>query len=222
MEAAKGTTIDINVAPKVKCKKCSGTGMKNGTRKKECGRCGGTGTRVHFMRGGFQMAATCDACGGNGVVTPPGSECPSCDGEGVVTEKSTVNVSIPPGVEDGMRMRVAGEGDAPPTGTASDGKNVPKAKRGDLFVHIVVEPHPKFQRQGSDILYTATIPLTTALLGGIVKIPTLDGEVELRVPTGTNTGDRIVMSGMGMKKLQGGRRGGSGDLKIEFKVNMPK
>jgi molecular chaperone DnaJ len=117
-----------------------------------------------------------------------------------------------------MRLRVAGEGDAPPTGRSAEPNA--RAIRGDLFVHVKVTPDPKFSRTGSDILYTATIPLTTAILGGEITVPTLDGNVKIRVATGTSTGDKTTLAGRGMLKL--GRRGGSGDLKVEFKVAMPK
>ncbi|KAH0565455.1 hypothetical protein GP486_001155 [Trichoglossum hirsutum] len=219
MDAARGTSHDIHVTPLVKCRTCAGSGLKKGTKRTECKRCGGTGTRVHFMQGGFQMASTCDACGGHGVSIPRGGECGTCSGNGVIRERKTVTVDIPGGVEDGMRLRVAGEGDAPPTGMAAN----PNAKstRGDLYVFIRVAPDSKFSRQGSDVLYTATIPLTTAMLGGEVKIPTLDGEVKVKVATGTGTGDKITLGGMGMRKL-GGRRGAQGDLQVEFKVLMPK
>jgi len=218
MDAARGTPLEIRIEPQVQCGTCTGSGLKAGTKTKECGRCGGTGTRVHFMRGGFQMAATCDSCSGTGSIIPPGSECKSCDGSGVVHETRTVNIDVPAGVEEGMRIRVSGEGEAPP---ATPGVPGGRSRRGDLYVHIVVEPHPKFSRKGSDILHTSTIPLTTALLGGVIKIPTLDGNVDLKVPSGTNTGDTITISGRGMKRLNQGRRGGNGDLKIEFKVKMP-
>lgn len=165
------------------------------------------------------MASTCGACGGQGVTIPKGGECRSCSGNGVVREKKTINIDIPGGIEDGMRLRIDREGDAPATGNSSnpDARSTP----GDLYVLVRVAPDPRFSRSGSDVLYTATIPLTTALLGGEVKIPTLDGEVNVKVSTGTGTGDKITLGGMGMKKLQG-RRGASGDLKVEFKVAMPK
>jgi len=165
------------------------------------------------------MASTCNACGGQGVTIPKGGECRTCSGNGVVRERKAVSVDIPAGIEDGMRLRLVREGDAPATGHATN----PNARStpGDLYVLVRVATDPKFSRSGSDVLYTATIPLTTALLGGEVKIPTLDGEVNVKVATGTGTGDKIVLSGMGMKKLQA-RRGGSGDLKVEFKVTMPK
>ncbi|KAK5019576.1 chaperone dnaJ [Cryomyces antarcticus] len=219
MDAAKGTSKDILITPLVQCKTCSGNGLKKGTKRSECKRCGGTGTRVHFMQGGFQMASTCDACGGQGVTIPRGGECGTCGGNGVVRERRTVTIDIPGGVEDGMRLRVSGEGDSPPTGQAAN----PEARstKGDLYVFIRVAPDSKFSRSGSDILYTASIPLTTAVLGGEIKIPTLDGEVRVKVATGTGTGDKITLAGMGMKKLSS-RRGAHGDLRVEFKVQMPK
>ncbi|KAA6415107.1 MAG: chaperone [Lasallia pustulata] len=219
MDAAKGTSKDIFITPLVQCKTCSGDGMKKGQSRSTCKKCGGTGTRVHYMQAGFQMASTCDACGGQGVVIPRGTECGTCHGNGVVRERKTVNVDIPGGVEDGMRLRVSGEGDAPPTGAAAN----PRARstRGDLYVFIRVAPDSKFSRSGADVLYTASIPLTTAVLGGEVKVPTLDGEVKVKVATGTGTGDKITLGGMGMRKLTG-RKGASGDLRVEFKVAMPK
>ncbi|KAI5806930.1 putative mitochondrial DnaJ chaperone [Geopyxis carbonaria] len=217
MDAAKGSTIDIRTQPLVDCNTCTGTGVKKGMSKKECGRCGGTGHRISFMQGGFQMASTCDACDGNGVTIPRGSECQSCHGIGIIKDTKTVSVDIPAGIEDRMRIRVSGEGNAPFGSSVSPGQ---KKKRGDLHIFVHVAPHTQFGRNGSDILYTAPIPMTTALLGGIIRVPTLDGEVELRVPTGTNTGDKITMSGMGMFKV--GSRRNKGDLKVEFKVHMPK
>jgi len=218
-EAAKGVVKTININPLVTCKTCTGKGLKAGTKRSECKSCGGTGTRVHFMSGGFQMASTCGACGGQGVTIPKGGECRTCDGHGVVRERKTVDVDIPGGIEDGLRMCLSQEGDAAETGTAAN-PNV-RSIPGDLYVRVRVGTDPKFSRSGSDILYTATIPLTTALLGGSVTIPTLDSEVNVKVATGTSTGDKLTLSGMGMKKLQD-RRGRVGDLKVEFKVQMPK
>ncbi|KAJ5232432.1 Mitochondrial DnaJ chaperone (Mdj1) [Penicillium chermesinum] len=222
MDAAKGTTQEIVITPLTQCGTCKGDGLKPGAKRSQCKQCNGTGTRVHLMQGGFQVAATCDACGGAGMTVPRGSECGTCSGNGVIRERKTLKVDIPAGVEDGMRMRVSGEGDAPPTGaTAAAGT---RTQPGDLYVTIRVAPDPRFSRSGSDILYTAQIPLTTALLGGEVTIPTLDKDVKVKVATGTGTGDRITLSGMGMKKLGAGRSRftPTGDLKVEFKVAMPK
>lgn len=219
MDAAKGTSKDIYITPLVQCKTCNGDGLKQGHQRTSCGRCGGTGTRVHFAQAGFQMASTCETCGGQGIMIPKGGECNPCHGHGVVRERKTVNIDIPGGVEDGMRLRVSGEGDAPPTGTAVN----PGAQKanGDLYVFIKVAADSKFSRSGSDVLYTAAVPLTTAVLGGEIRVPTLDGEVKLKVATGTGTGDRTILSGMGMPKL-GGRRNAVGDLRVQFKVSMPK
>ena len=219
MEAAKGTSKTINLTPQVPCGTCDGSGLKAGTKRSSCTSCNGTGTRVHFMQGGFQMASTCGSCEGTGTTIPKGSECKTCAGHGVVRERKTITVDIPAGIEDGMRLRVDGAGDAPPTGRSAD-PNM-RTQRGDLYVFVRVAKDPKFRREGSNILYTASIPLTTALLGGQVAIPTLDGSVNVKVATGTNTGDKITLSGMGMKRL-GVRRGGAGDLRVEFRVNMPK
>ncbi|KAJ5925126.1 hypothetical protein N7454_007765 [Penicillium verhagenii] len=204
MESAKGISQDIVITPLTECGTCKGDGLKSGAKRSS-------------------VAATCDACGGAGMSVPRGSECGGCHGSGVTRERKTLKVDIPGGVEDGMRMRVSGEGDAPATGTAA----APGARtqRGDLYVTIRVAPDQRFTRNGSDILHTASIPLTTALLGGEVTIPTLERDVKVKVATGTGTGDRITLSGMGMKKLGGGRSSRfspTGDLKVEFKVAMPK
>lgn len=222
MEAAKGTTKTVTISPLVQCGSCHGDGLKKGAKRSQCRQCNGSGTRVHFIQGGFQVAATCDACGGTGLTVPRGSECGTCHGNGVIRDRKTVQVDIPGGVEDGMRLRVVGEGDAPPSGTAAPAGT--RTKPGDLYVSIRVSPDYRFSRSGSDILYTASIPLTTAILGGEATVPTLDGQVKVRVATGTNTGDKITLSGMGMKKLGSRGRGFNpmGDLKVEFKVAMPK
>jgi molecular chaperone DnaJ len=219
MEAAKGVSKDIHVTPLETCGTCKGSGLKKGAERQQCKRCNGTGTRIHVMQQGFQMASTCESCGGQGIVIPHGSECNTCSGNGVVRRRKTVRIDIPGGVEDGMRLRVSGEGDAPPTGAAANPSA--RSQPGDLYVFIRVAPDARFKRNGADVLYTASIPLTTAVLGGEVRVPTLDGEVKVKVATGTGTGDKITLAGMGMKRI-GGRGSASGDLKVEFKVQMPK
>lgn len=219
MDAAKGISKDVYITPLIKCRNCSGSGMRKGQSRTSCRKCGGSGTRVHFVQAGFQMASTCEACGGQGEAIPRGGECTTCSGSGTVRERKTVNIDIPGGVEDGMRLRVSGEGDAPPSNAAAN--SGVSSTKGDLYVLIRVASDPKFSRSGADVLFTASIPLTTAVLGGEVVIPTLDGEAKVKVPTGTGTGDKVTLGGMGMPKL-GGRRNSHGDLRIEFKVGMPK
>lgn len=221
LEAAKGTSKTINITPLVSCNTCSGNGLKAGAKRTACPSCGGSGTRVHFMSGGFQMASTCNTCSGSGTTVPKGSQCKTCHGDGVVRERKTLTVDIPGGIEDGMRLRVDGQGDAPALGATGDANA--RGVKGDLYVFVRIAPDQKFSRAGSDILYTATIPFTTALLGGDITVPTLDGKVNVKVATGTATGDKMTLTGMGMKKLSSARgRAGSGDLKVEFRVNMPK
>lgn len=214
MEAAKGTEKDIKTEPLITCKTCSGSGLKQGEKRKACGRCGGSGTRVHHMAGGFQMAATCDTCAGEGVVTPKGSECRTCHGAGVTKETRSVHIDIPPGIEDGMTLRVSGEGHTPPASSLGA-----RTMRGDLYVHVRVAAHKEFGRKGADIIYTATLPFTTAILGGKITVPTLDGEVDLKVREGTNSGDKVTIPGAGMKRIGKSK---CGDLKIEYKINLPK
>jgi molecular chaperone DnaJ len=219
MDAAKGTSKEIHITPLAQCGTCSGSGLKKGVKKDTCKVCHGTGQQTIALQG-FQMATTCSACGGAGTSVPAGSECGTCHGDGAVRQRRSVTVDIPGGVEDGMRLRVAQEGDYPMTGRA-EGSETLKGQKGDLYVHIRVAADPKFSRSGADILYTASIPMTTAILGGEIVVPTLDGNVKVRVPTGTGTGEKIVLNGMGMTKI-GHRRGAKGDLKVEFKVQMPK
>lgn len=219
MEAAKGANKTVSITPLVPCETCSGGGLKPGTQRSPCKFCNGTGTRLHFVQGGFQMASSCGTCEGTGSIVAKGSECRTCAGKGVVRERKTITLDIPAGIEDGMRLRVDGAGDAPLTGRNADPNA--RAQNGDLYVFVRLAKDPRFNREGSNILYTATIPFTTAMLGGQVSIPTLDGSVNVKVATGTNSGEKITLSGMGMKRL-GSRRGGLGDLKVEFRVNMPK
>ncbi|EWC44111.1 hypothetical protein DRE_07168 [Drechslerella stenobrocha 248] len=219
MEAANGTTKAINISPLLTCHTCTGSGLKPGAQRATCGKCNGLGTRVHIQHGGFQMASTCGTCGGSGIVTPKGSDCNSCSGVGVIRDRKTVRVDIPAGVDDGMRLKIESEGDAPVV--AGGASPSAKLHRGDLYVHIKVQAHPDFSRSGADVLYTASIPMTTAVLGGKIKVPTLKGDVELNIPSGTNTGDRIKLSGRGMSKLTS-RKGVHGDLQVEFKVSLPK
>ena len=221
-EAARGASKSIPIEPLTRCSPCTGTGLKPGEKKSACVACGGAGTRVHVMQGGFQMQMTCEVCGGAGIVIPRGKQCGSCGGEGVVREKKTVRVDIPAGIEDGMRLRVAGEGDAPAVGNMPGSVHT---RNGDLYVHVRIQPSRDFIREGPHLRHKTTIPMTTAALGGRVRIPTLDGSVEIRVAPGTNTGDAVTMSGKGMPRLSTSSSGasrGSGDLTVEFKVSIPK
>ncbi|KAK9314540.1 hypothetical protein V1522DRAFT_346041 [Lipomyces starkeyi] len=212
MDAAKGISKDVSYNPLVACHTCSGTGLKTGHKRATCPKCRGTGTQVHMTDGGFAIGTTCNTCGGTGVFVDPKSACSTCHGEGILKTRRTTTVDIPPGIEDGMRLRVSGEGDAPPI--QSD-KNV-RIHRGDLYVRVKVEPHAEFTRKGPHVFYTAEVPMTTAALGGKVRIPTLSGEADLTVPPATQSGMTVTMTGRGMPMLQ---RNQNGDMKVTFKVN---
>jgi len=210
LEAAKGTTRTIHITPVVDCHTCTGSGLKEGAKKSNCAACGGSGTRTFTVQGGFQMASTCNVCAGKGQVTPPGSECGSCAGVGKVRERQSVEVKVPPGVDDGMRLQMQGKGDAPLGG---------KGRAGDLFVRINVQPSKVFTRQGANLYETVNVPFYDAVLGGRARVATLDQDVEIKVPGGTQPGEDMVLRGRGIKKLY---KNDNGDLIVKFNVTIPR
>ncbi|BGP13206.1 hypothetical protein JCM10213_000215 [Rhodosporidiobolus nylandii] len=215
IDAAKGATRTVTITPVVDCNTCHGSGMKEGMKKTTCGVCGGTGTRTFTIQSGFQMASTCSACGGSGTTAPPGSSCGTCAGVGKVRERRTVEVKIPPGVDDGMRIRMDGKGDAP-LGASAAGL---KGRNGDLYVRVNVVPSKVFTRQGSNLYQSVSVPFYTAILGGRAPVKTLDRDVEVRVPQGTQPGEEMVLRGRGVKKLY---KDEYGDLVVKFNVTMPR
>ncbi|KAF9243868.1 hypothetical protein BU15DRAFT_86300 [Melanogaster broomeanus] len=210
MDACKGTVRSVNVNPVSTCSTCSGTGLKRGAKRTTCGSCHGTGTRTFVIDSGFQMASTCGTCFGTGSTIPRGSQCDTCGGQGHVRSKKAVNVDIPPGVEDGMTIRVPGAGDAPLSG---------KGSPGDLLIRVSVAPSKIFRRQGANLHHEARIPVHTALLGGRVRVPTLDGHVEVRVPSGTQHGEEMVLRDHGVSSVFSGDKG---DLFVSFSVQLPR
>lgn len=197
------------------CGTCSASGLQPGKKKSTCSACGGTGSSVHYMQGGFQMASTCMSCGGAGVTIAPGDSCSACHGEGAVRAHRETDVDLPPGLEDGVRLRVSGEGDAP---RATSGPGI-RLTRGDLIIRLRVAEDPRFRVEGSDIIHEVQIPYTTAALGGTVSVPTPDGpQVRLRVPAGTETGAVLSVSGRGFPKRNNVNN--RGDLKVLFKIKV--
>ncbi|GJJ09460.1 hypothetical protein Clacol_003683 [Clathrus columnatus] len=209
-EACKGTTRNITIHPVVDCNTCSGSGLKPGSKRSTCSTCGGSGTKTFVIESGFQMASTCPTCQGTGSTVPRSSQCRDCSGVGKVKIRKSVQVDIPPGVEDGMAIRVPKAGDAPISG---------KGNPGDLLVRVNVGTSKVFRRQGVNIYHDARIPMHTAVLGGKVRVPTLDGEVEVRVPPGTQQGGECVLRGRGVPYVNGG---GKGDLFVAFAVQLPR
>ncbi|KAJ3576146.1 hypothetical protein NP233_g633 [Leucocoprinus birnbaumii] len=209
LEACKGTSKKVTVQPITSCGTCSGSGLKQGAKRVSCSSCGGTGTRT-FMTNGFHLASTCDSCQGVGSTIPRNSECSGCGGMGKVRVKKTVQVDIPAGVENGMTIRINNAGDAPITG---------KGTTGDLLVRVNVASSKNFVRQGANLYHEARIPFHTALLGGRVRVPTLDGEVDVRIPTGTQPGEEMVLKGRGVTSVYGGN---NGDLFVTFSTTLPR
>jgi molecular chaperone DnaJ len=206
-EAYAGKDAEINVPRAEACDVCDGSGAEPGTQPEVCPTCGGAG-RVRASQGFFTMERTCATCSGRGrIVRKP---CKACSGQGAVRRDRTLAIQIPPGVEDGVRIRLTGEGEMGGQG----------AQRGDLYVFISVRAHDIFERDGTDLYCRAPVPMTKASLGGEIEIPTLDGgRVRVSVPEGTQTGKRLRLKGKGMTRLRGGPQG---DLFVELFVETPR
>ncbi|KAJ7456647.1 DnaJ protein [Mycena latifolia] len=210
LEACKGTSRKVNITPVADCSPCSGTGLKSGAKRSSCSACKGTGTRTFVIDSGFQMASTCNACAGTGSTVSRNAECSHCGGVGKVRTKTTVQVDITPGVEDGTTLRVLKRGDAPISG---------KGNPGDLLVRIHVTASKDFSRQGNNLYHKTRIPMHVALLGGKVRVPTLDGDVDVRVPMGTQQDEEMVLKGRGVPSPHGAE---GGDLFVSFSVQLPR
>ncbi|ODN84491.1 chaperone DnaJ, variant 2 [Cryptococcus amylolentus CBS 6039] len=212
LEACKGTTRKVTITPVVDCKPCTGSGLKPGEKKTQCSTCRGTGQQT-FQVQGMIMASTCQACGGAGSSIPPKAKCGSCDGVGKVKDRKVVDVEIPAGVEDGMMIRIPGAGDMPL------GASGPP---GDLLVRVLVRPSTKFRRQGTNVHHDAKVPLHTALLGGVIRIPTLEGEVDVKVKGGTQNGEEAVLKGRGVQSVYSRGKSERGDLIVQWKIQIPR
>jgi molecular chaperone DnaJ len=206
-EAYAGKTAEIEVPTKVVCKTCSGTGAKRGSAPRVCPTCEGHG-RVRSAQGFFSIERTCPNCQGRGeVISDP---CPECSGAGRITEERTLSVNIPAGIEDGTRIRLAGEGEAGLRGGPS----------GDLYIFLSIKPHELFQRDGADIFCRVPISVTTAALGGEFQVPTIDGgKQRVKVPDGTQTGKQFRLKGKGMPVLRSNRMG---DMYIQVVLETPR
>ncbi|MBN9462507.1 MAG: molecular chaperone DnaJ [Burkholderiales bacterium] len=204
-QAARGHTTEIRVPSWESCETCHGSGAKAGTKPKTCHTCGGQGA-VRVQQGFFSIQQTCPTCRGSGKVIP--DPCPSCDGIGRVKRNKTLEVKIPAGIDEGMRIRSAGNGEPGING----GPN------GDLYVEIHVKEHPVFQRDGDDLHCQVPIGITTATLGGTVEIPTLNGRAEIDLPEGTQSGKQFRLRGKGIKGL---RSSYPGDLYAHIVVETP-
>jgi len=210
-QAYRGAEVEITTPSTITCDSCDGSGAKPGTQPTACGTCGGAG-RVRAANGFFAVERTCPRCGGAGkVVSDP---CAKCHGHGQVRRDRTLQVRIPAGVDDGARIRLAGEGDSGHRG----------GPRGDLYIFLSVKPHELFERDGLDLLVGVPVPMHVAALGGEIESPCLsigdcsDCRIDVKVPEGAQTGRAVRIKGRGMPSLNGRQRG---DLVVELFVETP-
>lgn len=206
-ESYHGKAAEVRIPTSMTCEVCSGTGAKSGTKPKPCPTCGGYG-RVRHAQGFFTLERTCLACQGRGqVIDDP---CPACAGAGRVTRERTLSVNIPPGVEDGTRIRLGGEGEAGLRGGPA----------GDLYIFLSLTAHDFFQRDGADLHCRVPISMVTATLGGEFEVPTIDGgKTRVRVPEGTQSGRRFRLGAKGMPVLRSKQMG---DMYVQVIVETPQ
>ncbi len=206
-EAWTGRDAEISVPSAVVCEACSGSGAKPGSSPKACPTCSGSG-RIRSASGFFSIERTCPACNGRGeVISDP---CGKCHGQGRVTRERVLSVNIPAGIEDGVRIRLAGEGEAGQRGGPT----------GDLYIFLNIRPHEFFQRDGADLYCRIPVSMTTAALGGQFEVSTLDGsKTRVKVPEGAQTGRQFRLKGKGMPIM---RSAGQGDLYIQVQVETPQ
>lgn len=206
-EAYSGKTAEIRVPSSVTCEPCGGSGARPGSYPVTCRTCGGAG-KVRASQGFFTLERTCPACNGRGeVIEDP---CDACSGSGRVTKERMLSVNIPAGVEDGTRIRLAGEGEA----------GIRSGPAGDLYIFLSLKPHEFFQRDGADIFCRVPIAMTTAALGGQIEVPTVEGgRTRVKVPEGTESGRQFRLRGKGMPVL---RSNSTGDMYIQVEVETPK
>jgi molecular chaperone DnaJ len=205
-DAFRGKQTTIRVATFGHCETCRGSGAEPGSRPVACRACQGRG-RVRSQQGFFTIERTCPSCQGSGqTIDHP---CRACAGQGRTRREKTLSVNIPPGVEDGTRIRLAGEGEAGLHGAAA----------GDLYIFVAIGAHPLFQRDGANIFCRVPIPFTTAALGGTLEVPTVDGSrTRVTVPAGTQSGHQFRLRGKGMTVLRSAARG---DMYIQAIVETP-
>lgn len=204
-DAVAGDTVNIEVPTSVTCSTCSGDGCAPGTSPTTCATCGGSG-QVRMQQGFFSVQQTCPACRGTG--TTISDPCTTCNGRGRVVENRKLAVKVPPGVDDGDRIRLTGEGEA--------GRN--GGPPGDLYVEIRLAAHKLFEREGADLSTEVPISVVTAALGGSVELPTLDGQVSLKIPAGTQSGKVFRLRGKGVATVRDSRKG---DLFCRVVVETP-
>jgi molecular chaperone DnaJ len=207
-DAFAGKTAQVRLPTSVTCESCSGTGAKAGTKPKTCQHCNGHGRIRHTQGGFFTLERTCPICQGRGqVIEDP---CPTCSGSGRVTRERTLSVNIPPGVEDGTRIRLANEGEAGLRG----------GPPGDLYIFLAIAAHDLYQRDGADLHCRVPVSMVTAALGGEFEVPAIDGaKARVKVPPGTQSGRRFRLASKGMPVLRAKQ---TGDMYVQVVVETPQ
>jgi len=204
-EAAAGKEAQIRIPTWEKCDTCHGNGARPGTQAKQCGTCHGAGV-VQMRQGFFSVQQTCPTCRGQGKIIP--EPCPTCHGQGRVKKQKTLEVKIPAGIDDGMRIRSAGNGEPGHNG----------GPPGDLYIEIRLKKHAIFERDGDDLHCVVPISFTRAALGGEIEVPTLAGKAAIDIPEGTQNGKQFRLRGKGIK---GVRSSYPGDLYCHISVETP-
>jgi molecular chaperone DnaJ len=204
-EAAAGKETQIRIPSWESCETCHGSGAKPGTSAKTCGSCSGSG-QVHMRQGFFSIQQTCPTCRGSGKIIP--EPCPSCNGAGKIKKQKTLEVKIPGGINEGMRIRSAGNGEPGSNG----------GPPGDLFIEIRIKQHEIFERDGDDLHCNVPVAMTTATLGGTIEVPTIGSKAEIELPEGTQHGKTFRLRGKGIKGL---RSSYPGDLYCHITVETP-
>jgi molecular chaperone DnaJ len=204
-EAAFGKKTEIKARRYETCEQCKGSGAAPGKGAVTCSTCGGRG-QVRYQQSFFSVARTCPTCGGVGrMIADP---CSKCKGEGRQAKERTIDVTVPPGVEDGTRMRYQEQGDAGLNGGPA----------GDLYVVLHVKPHAFFEREGKDLFCSVPLSFSQAALGTEINIPTLEGDYKLKIPEGTQSGTVLRVRNKGVPSIRGG---GKGDLHVTIRVQTP-
>lgn len=206
LDAVNGCQKEISYNTMRRCGTCTGSGFQDTGSRTKCPHCGGRGKKV-MSTGFFHMQQDCTHCGGTGELGR--TTCTQCSGKGIVKDRSVQTLPVPKGVDNKERLKVTGKGEA----------GVRNGPPGNLYIEIAVEDHPVFHREGSDIHVITPVSLSTAVLGGTVRVPTLTGEVETRVPVGTQQGDKLVLRGRGVHRPTHNK---TGDFYIHFAVMLPK
>ena len=212
-EAIFGTTREVQIRHREICATCSGSGLKPGSRLSVCQTCGGQGQIRRTSRtpfGVISQVSTCPTCGGRGQSVRPEDRCGACQGQGATQVLKKLRINIPRGVDSDQQLRVAGEGNVGERGGPS----------GDLLVQLQVEPDPRFQREGTTIRSTAEVSYLQAILGDTITVATVEGNQSIELPAGTQPGDVLILSGLGVPKL--GNPVARGDHLLTVKVKLPK